>query len=141
MIDKKLVEKKLKAIEAYLGEIQKSPAVNKFEDFANNVQFKRFVERNVELCIEKMIDVCRHIVSRLNLKEPESYSECFELLAKECVIDRKFLTTLQSIVRYRNLLIHAYEKIDDNITYGIYKKHLNDITTFITIIRKYINKK
>ncbi len=83
MIDKRLIEKKLKAIEAYLCEIQRSPAVYNFEDFANNIQFKRFVERNVELCIEKIIDVCRHIVSRLNLKEPESYSECFDLLAKE----------------------------------------------------------
>ena len=135
MIDKNLIEKKLKAIEDYLREIQKSPMINNFYDFENNIPFKRFIERNIELCIEKMIDVCRHIVSRLNLKEPESYGECFEMLSKEGIIDKDYLNTIQSMIRFRNLLIHAYEKIDDNITYGIYKKHLPDIQKFVEIIR------
>lgn len=84
-----------------------------------------------------MIDVCRHIVSHLNLKEPESYSECFEMLTKEGIISQEYLTTIQSMIKFRNLLIHAYEKIDDNITYGIYKKHLPDIKQFVHVIRKY----
>ncbi|TAL67287.1 MAG: DUF86 domain-containing protein [Bacteroidetes bacterium] len=124
-------------MEDFLREIQNSPEVNKFYEFENNVQFKRFIERNIELCIEKMIDVCRHIVSHLNLKEPESYSECFEMLTKEGIISQEYLTTIQSMIKFRNLLIHAYEKIDDNITYGIYKKHLPDIKQFVHVIRKY----
>ncbi len=139
MIDLKLVEKKLRSIEDFLREIQNSPKINNFCEFENNVQFKRFIERNIELCIEKMIDVCRHIVSRLNLKEPESYGECFEMLTKEGIIAQDYLNTIQSMIKFRNLLIHAYDKIDDNITYGIYKKHLPDIKQFVDIIRKYAN--
>ena len=48
MIDKNLIEKKLKAIEDYLREIQKSPMINNFYDFENNIPFKRFIERNNE---------------------------------------------------------------------------------------------
>ncbi|MCL5991580.1 MAG: DUF86 domain-containing protein [Bacteroidetes bacterium] len=139
MIDLKLVEKKLRSIEDFLREIQNSPKINNFCEFENNVQFKRFIERNIELCIEKMIDVCRHIVSRLNLKEPESYGECFEMLTKEGIIAQDYLNTIQSMIKFRNLLIHAYDKIDDNITYGIYIKHLPDIKQFVDIIRKYAN--
>jgi len=36
---------------------------------------------------------------------------------------------------------NANDGIDDSITYGIYKKHLNDFREFITQIRNYLKNK
>jgi len=36
------------------------------------------------------------------------------------------------------MLIHAYNGVDDSVTYGIYKKNLGDFETYINLIRKYI---
>jgi len=137
MIDKQLVDKKLRTIEQYLRELRE---VNfpSFENFREDVIKKRFVERNIELAIEQMIDVCRHIVSALDLKEPNTYAECFHMLSKEGVIPKENVATFQKMVRYRNMLIHAYNGIDDSVTYGIYKKNLGDFETYINLIRKYI---
>jgi len=44
------------------------------------------------------------------------------------------------MVRFRNILIHAYDGIDDGITYGIYTKHLKDFKTFIKYIRTYLKQ-
>jgi len=137
MIDKQLVDKKLRTIEQYLREIREVN-FSSFENFRKDIIKKRFVERNIELAIEQMIDVCRHIVSALDLKEPDTYAECFATLAKENIIPEDNVVTFQKMVRYRNMLIHAYNGVDDSITYGIITKNLGDFETFISLIREYI---
>jgi uncharacterized protein YutE (UPF0331/DUF86 family) len=137
MIDKILVEKKLRRIEEFLREL-KNVEIGTIEEFKENVITRRFVERNIELAIEQMIEICKHFISGLDLSEPETYSECFDMLAKEGVILEQSLDTFKSMVRFRNILIHAYEGVDDSITYGIYKRRLNDFEIFIKEIREYL---
>jgi uncharacterized protein YutE (UPF0331/DUF86 family) len=137
MIDKPLVEKKLRRIEEFLREL-KNVEIGTIEEFKEDVITKRFIERNIEIAIEQMIDICKHFVSGLDLSEPETYSECFDMLAKEGVILEKSLDTFKSMVRFRNILIHAYEGVDDSITYGIYKGRLDDFKIFIKEIRDYL---
>lgn len=139
MIDKQLIEKKLRRIEELLRELS-LVRIETVEEFKGNVVNKRFIERNIELAVEQMIDVCRHLVSGLDLKEPETYSECFELLAQREIVDEKNLDTFRAMIRFRNFLIHAYDGIDDSVTYGIYKKKLGDFSLFVSEIRGYLSR-
>jgi len=139
MIDKTLVEKKLRRIEEFLREL-KDVEISSIEEFKENVITRRFIERNIELAIEQMIDICKHFVSGLDLSEPETYSECFDMLVKEGVVLKQSLDTFKSMVRFRNILIHGYEDVDDSITYGIYKQRLDDFKIFIKEIRNYLLK-
>ena len=92
MIDRHLVEKKLRRIEEFLREIVSAEATPDFDAFAANIIFKRFVERNIELAIEQMIDVCKHFIASLNLQEPETYSDCFVILGKADILPILFGT-------------------------------------------------
>lgn len=139
MLDKPLIEKKLRKIEEFLRELR-TVRIESFDEFKENIVVKRFIERNIELSIEQMVDICKHFISTLDLKEPETYSECFDILAKAMVIPEGTINTFKSMVRFRNILIHAYDGIDDSITYGLYKRHLEDFRTFINSIREYIQK-
>ncbi len=57
-----------------------------YSGFSENLVFKRFVERNMELAVEQMIDICRHLVSGLDLEEPESYADCFAVIGRAGVL-------------------------------------------------------
>lgn len=140
MIDKPLVEKKLRKIEDFLREMG-TISIESFDEFKENIVVKRFVERNLELSIEQMVDICKHFISELDLKEPETYSECFDILSRSEVLPKSTVDTFKAMVRFRNILIHAYNGIDDSITYGIYKRHLEDFKLFIKCIREYMQKK
>lgn len=140
MIDKHLIEKKLRRIEDFLREIESADAPADLDSFSTNIIFKRFVERNIELAIEQMIDVCKHFIGSLDLREPETYAECFAILGESGIIADQTVETCKSMARYRNLLIHAYDGVDDTITYGIYEKRLNDFRMFISSIRRYLNR-
>jgi uncharacterized protein YutE (UPF0331/DUF86 family) len=139
MIDRPLIEKKLRKIEEFLKELE-IVKIESVEEFKGNIVTKRFIERNLELAIEQMIDICKHLVGALDLKEPETFAECFEILAKGGVIPTETVSMFQSMVRFRNFLIHVYDGVDDSITYGIYMRHLGDFRDFIKVTRDYLQK-
>jgi uncharacterized protein YutE (UPF0331/DUF86 family) len=139
MIDKHLIEKKLRKIEGYLKELE-TVNIENLNGFRKNIVEKRFIERNIELSIEQMVDICKHFISGLDLSEPETYSECFDIIGKAGIIPLDRMNVFKAMVRYRNILIHAYDDIDDSITYGIYRKNLDDFRTFVKIIREYISQ-
>lgn len=137
MVDLLLVERKLGKIETYLRELQ-SVQVTSLEEFKRNVVTRRFIERQLELCVEQMIDVCKHLVAELDLPEPESYAGCFDILAGAGVVTEQHLAVFKSMARFRNLLIHGYDNVDDAVTYGVFTVRLGDFTTFIATIRSYL---
>ncbi|MBL6955326.1 MAG: DUF86 domain-containing protein [Chlorobium phaeobacteroides] len=137
MPDSEVIEKKLRRILLYLQELRRLSFMN-LEDFQEDIVKKRFVERNIELCIEAMIDVCRHLVSSLNLQEPESYADCFRILARGSVITDARQKTFAELARFRNRLIHIYDDVDDSITFDIYSNRLSDFDDFVNVIRGYI---
>jgi uncharacterized protein YutE (UPF0331/DUF86 family) len=137
MIDKSLIEKKLRRIETFLREIETADAPSDFDSFIKDIIFKRFLERNIELSIEQMIDVCKHFISGLDLQEPETYADCFDILGQSGVLDGEKVDIFKSMARYRNLLIHGYDGVDDTITYGIFTKRLNDFRIYTNEVRKY----
>lgn len=137
MPDSEVIEKKLRRILVYLQELRRLSFMN-LEDFQEDIVKKRFVERNIELCIEAMIDVCRHLVSSLNLQEPESYADCFRILARGSVITDARQKTFAEMARFRNRLIHIYDDVDDSITFDIYSNRLSDFDDFVNVIRGYI---
>ena len=140
MIDKNLVERKIRKMEQYLRELQ-TVQVKSLEGFTEDTIVKRFVERNIELAIEQMIDICKHLVAGLDLTEPETYAECFDILYKNKVIPEKPLPTFKAMARFRNRLIHVYDDIDDAITFEVYTKHLQDFKVFARVIRSFIQAK
>ena len=139
MIDKVLIERKIRKIEEFLKELEAEPLTS-LNEFKSNVVKKRFIERNIELAIEQMVDICKHLVSGLDLKEPETYAECFESLAGSNIIRVESVAKFQAMVRFRNMLIHICDGIDDSITYGIYTKHLDDFILFTGQIREFLKK-
>lgn len=139
MIDKQLIERKLRRIEELLRELS-LVRVESVQEFKSAIVSKRFIERNIELAIEQMIDVCKHLVSGLDLKEPETYAECFDLLVQKGIVDKGNLDTFRAMVRFRNFLIHAYEGVDDSVTYSIYEQKLNDFSLFVSEIRTYLGR-
>lgn len=85
--------------------------------------------------IQAVIDISCHLVSKYNLGNPASYSECIELLGKFSYIDDELTTKLMGMTGLRNLLIHEYLIIEVDKLYAL----LNDLGDFNIFAQK-INK-
>ncbi|NWF75122.1 MAG: DUF86 domain-containing protein [Nitrospirae bacterium] len=87
--------------------------------------------------IQIVIDIACHLVSKYNLGNPSTYSECIELLQKYSYIDENLTVKLLGMVGLRNILIHEYLTVDKSKLYDLLN-NVDDIRHFIQKIKDLI---
>nr|MBF0222728.1 DUF86 domain-containing protein [Desulfobulbaceae bacterium] len=140
MVDRLLVERILNDLASFVADLQEVSGTP-FDQFVKNKQLKRFIERTLHISIEAIIDIAQHIISDERFREPESYKDTFSILHENNIVSDELLVKLQNMAAFRNLLVHYYEKIDDEIIFGILKKNLGDFEAFSNQISVFIQRK
>ena len=75
-----------------------------------------------------------------NMREPTSYRDTFAVLTENKILTPNDLSRLENIASFRNLLVHYYEKVDNEIVYRILKNNLSDFDLFVDRIVTYLSK-
>lgn len=88
-------------------------------------------------CIQIVIDIACHLVSKYNLGNPKSYAECVELLRKYNYIPEDLEDKLVGMIGLRNKLIHEYLKIDLERLVRFFD-FLNDFKEFAKAVEPFI---
>ncbi len=61
---------------------------------------------------------------------PQVKREAFELLYKNNLIDKEMYLNMKNMVGFRNIAIHDYKNIDDEVLIDILDNHLSDLKEF-----------
>jgi len=94
------------------------------------------LERSIQLCV----DIANHILSALDDSPAMSMAESFERLSEKEIISNELAANLRRAVGFRNLSVHAYDKIDWSLVWNNFESDLNDLVQFVEIIEsKYIS--
>lgn len=128
MIDRDRVLSKLDQLDGYLNELR-SIAPERLEEYLS-VEKKRACERLVQVLVEAVIDVCALVVSGLRLGLPGSEDDLFEKLARRGVVSSSMAGTLRRMKGLRNLLVHEYGRIDDELVFDTVRRRLGDFDAF-----------
>lgn len=139
MVNKELVSRKLSQLREYLAALQDAKDITR-QSYRADIRTRAFVERYLQLCIEKIIDIGNHLVSFYRWREPEGYRDLFQVLHENGVIPEGCLSTFQNMASFRNMLVHRYEQMDIELIFGIYAKHLGDFDLFVTLLKEWIKK-
>lgn len=137
MVDRTLLERMLSEITSEVNELKKATDIT-WEVYKTDKRSRRFVERTLHVIIEACIDVGHHIISDEKMREPSSYRDTFTVLAENGVLGPEDLEKFENMASFRNLLVHYYERIDDEVVYGIFKKNLPDFEFFVKKIVEYL---
>ena len=119
------------------GEIQKALSIlkefqkEKKEKIIGDLKVLGSVKYYFIVVMEGCIDICHHILSREQWGVPESYADGFVLLGEKKIIPTKLAQSLANMAKFRNLLVHLYWKVDNEILYHILQSQLQDIDAFI----------
>ena len=82
-------------------------------EIVSDVLKLRTIERNFQLIVDTMLDINTHIISAKNLKAPETLQETFLILGDGGVLPFEFVKKIAPVVGLRNIVVHEYEKIDN----------------------------
>ena len=140
LVDKELILKKLSEIEEHLQELEEFKNIS-IDDYRKNWKIQRIVERTLQILIEICIDVANHIISDEKWRVPSSYSETFKILNENRVIDDELFKNLEKMAKFRNIIVHNYDKISPEVMVNILKKDLIDFLRFKDSIVTWIRNK
>jgi len=79
------------------------------------------------VAIETCIDIGEHIVASESLRAPLDFADTFASLAEGGFLDAATVLDLQRMARFRNLLVHGYQKVDDRKVVEILRTRLDDL--------------
>jgi uncharacterized protein YutE (UPF0331/DUF86 family) len=134
----------VKSIERKLGDIlerverlkQMSVQIRTFAEYQQSRDGKDIVERNLQLAIEGCLDIAKIIISQKRLREPKDNKGVFVVLGEAGILSQETVAFMAPMAGTRNILVHGYDKIDDEAIYGVLKKRLKDFDTFLQEIRR-----
>jgi uncharacterized protein YutE (UPF0331/DUF86 family) len=136
-VDKDRILKKVDTLNGYLKELRQI-FPQQFSEYQKSEK-KRASERLLQISIECVLDICSLIVSGLKLGLPGEQDDFFKKLEKTRIIDPSLSRRLKEMKGLRNLLVHEYGEIEDEIIFGILARRLNDFELFKKSILKFLN--
>ena len=139
MVDRILLERILADIKSNVKELKDAKDIT-WNVYRTDIRSRRFIERTLHITIEGCIDAAQHIISDELMREPTSYRDTFAVLAENKVLMPEDLSRFENIASFRNLLVHYYERVDDEIIYAIFKKNLSDFDLFVKRVVGFLEK-
>ena len=140
MVDTILIERILADLKSNIKDLREAEDIT-WDVYCLDKRAKRYVERTLHISIEAIVDIAQHIISDESLREPSSYRDTFVVLAENAIIKPESLQRLEKMASFRNLIVHYYERVDDAIVFGIFKKNLPDFELFCDEIVSYLRLK
>jgi uncharacterized protein YutE (UPF0331/DUF86 family) len=110
-----------------------------FKEYQENKIIRRAVERTLHLAVETSLDIGRHLIAIEGFRAPNDNKDIFRILREEEVVSDALLSSLTSVVGFRNLVVHDYARIDNGAVFGILKKRLGDFDRFAKAVIQYID--
>jgi len=87
---------------------------------------------------EAALDICNHLAARKGGRSPADYADCIVVLAEMGILDEALMQRLVRMVKFRNLLVHLYWKVDDSEIYRIIRENLGDFDRYLAAVGGYL---
>lgn len=128
MENKAVILNKYESIERCINRINEE--YNNDPENLNNYSKCDAIVLNLQRCCELVIDIAMYIVSTKNLGIPQTKKEAFEILLKNNYITEEIFNKMKGMIGFRNIAVHDYQDIDEEILKDIIENHLVDLTDF-----------
>jgi uncharacterized protein YutE (UPF0331/DUF86 family) len=135
VVDKTLILRKLAELEEYLGQVKEYASIT-VDRYSKDWKAQRVVERTLQMMIETCADVAGHIISDKAYRVPATYADTFRVLHENGILNKDLFETMEKMAKFRNIIVHHYDKVDTEIVVGILKKDLKDFPAYKDAIIK-----
>jgi uncharacterized protein YutE (UPF0331/DUF86 family) len=133
MVDKSLVLRKLSDLSDLYRQLLEYRGITN-RRYAADWKSQRIVERTLQMMVEICLDVANHIISDKGYRRPVGYADHFTVLRENRILNARLAAHMEKMAKFRNLIVHNYDKIDAEIIVSILKKNLPDFEAFKTAV-------
>lgn len=128
-----VIKTKLESLRKCLDRIE-SKKPKTLEDLFEDIDTQDIIALNLERSVQLCVDIANHILSSLDDAPAMSMAESFERLSEKKIIPPELAQSLKKAVGFRNLSVHAYDKIDWQLVWNILEGDLMDLVCFLECV-------
>ncbi len=93
---------------------------------------------NLERAVQLSVDIASHAIAESDRDAPATMAESFTTLATLNIISGDLADRMRKAVGFRNIAVHAYEKVNWKIVYSIIANDLGDFNDFSRCVYEYV---
>ena len=131
-----VIKTKLESLRKCLDRIE-SKRPETLEDLIQDIDVQDIIALNLERSVQLCVDIANHILSSLEDAPAMSMAESFERLSENEIISVELAGNLRRAVGFRNLSVHAYDKIDWHLVWKILEGDLKDLVRFLECVESF----
>jgi len=130
-----LIEQKIDFLFRCIARIeQKRPA--SCEILESDIDVQDIISVNLERAVQQCVDAAMIVISNIDAEVPATMGEAFDILKARGIINETVCRSMQHAIGFRNLIVHAYRKIDWCIVWDIVENNLGDFRAFAAALLK-----
>lgn len=134
-MDRDVILRKLDSLARCVARIEeKRPA--SLEQLINDIDTQDILSINLERAVQLSVDIGAHLIADLSIPPPKTMGEVFAIRAQENIIPEDTGTAMRQAVGFRNLSVHAYDRLDWQRVFNIVHGHLDHFRKFAASIAK-----
>jgi uncharacterized protein YutE (UPF0331/DUF86 family) len=137
MIDKDIILAKVDNIQNCLKRIQDVTRLDPAS--LDNQDTQDIFVLNLQRATQTTIDLAAHVIASEGFGLPSSLREYFRLLEKAGLLSAPLARKMEAMVGFRNIAVHAYQRLDLRILKAILQDHLSDIEDFYKAVLDHYN--
>jgi len=139
MVDETLVLRKLNELEQYTSQIASFRTIS-VKTYREDWKSQRIIERTLQMMIETCVDIAGHVISDKKFRIPDSYADSFRILSENEIIDAELCQTMAQISKFRNVILHHYDRVDAEIVVGILRNKIADFAKYRDAIVAFLKR-
>ena len=125
-----VIKTKLESLRKCLDRIE-SKKPETLDVLLQDIDIQDIIALNLERSVQLCVDIANHILSSLDDAPAMSMAESFERLSEKKIIPTELAQNLKKAVGFRNLSVHAYDKIDWQLVWNILEGDPEDLVRFL----------
>ena len=103
-------------------------------DFETDYTHQDAAVLNLERACQATISIANRVISELDLRVPDSMRDSFNILTRERLISPKLGASLEAMVGFRNIAVHAYKELDLKVVEFIIMEGSKDLIAFADVM-------
>lgn len=139
-VDRSRLEEKLAFIAAQVADLRRLAAERDLGSFAADPWIVRGAKYALQTAIEAMIDTAYHLSAKAFRYAPDDGRDAVDRLVKEGVLPADSAGIFQEMIRFRNRIVHGYDRVEDARVYELLTGRLGDFEVWIAAIRAWLSR-
>ncbi len=127
---------KMISIERCIAQVDKYYAIDNGLPFEEDYLRQDAISMNLQRACELAIDMANHVIKVKKLGLPQDTRDSFSLLQKNGLISTEQMKSLQSMVGFRNILVHEYRRLEIGILVHVIQRRMRELLDFANTMVK-----